>query len=393
MTHQWPIVPLAKVIQQRKEFITINDLETYMRPRVQSHARGIVLRDEVPGAEIKTKQQQVCRAGEFLVAEIDAKVGGYGIVPQDLDGSLVSSHYFLFEIDGSQLDQGFLDYFIRTPAFYDQVAAQGSTNYAAIRANDVLGYEIPLPPLDEQRRLVARIEALAAKIEEARGLRRLAVEEAKAILVSARASIFEIELLTYPIVRLDDIADVQLGKMLSPKSKTGRNPRPYLRNANVQWDRFDLSQIFEMDFDEREIEKFTLMAGDLLVCEGGVIGRAAVWSNEIEGCLYQKALHRVRVNKDKTIPRFILNGLFWGSAAGKFSDLQTQTTIAHLPAIKLKSFEILCPPLEEQRRIVAYLDGLQGKVDALKQLQAQTQVELDALLPSVLDRAFKGELL
>jgi type I restriction enzyme S subunit len=180
MTHEWPMVPLAKVILWRKEFITINDLETYKRPRVQSHARGIVLRDEVPGAEIKTKQQQVCRAGGFLVAEIDAKVGGYGIVPENLDGSIVSSHYFLFEIDRSQLDQSCLDYFIRTPAFHDQVAAQGSTNYAAIRANDVLGYEIPLPPLDEQRRLVARIEALAAKIEEARGLRRLAVEEAEA---------------------------------------------------------------------------------------------------------------------------------------------------------------------------------------------------------------------
>jgi type I restriction enzyme S subunit len=84
MMHDWPMVPLAKVIRQRKEFIKINDLEKYKRPRVQSHARGIVLRDEVPGAEIKTKQQQVCHAGEFLVAEIDAKVGGYGIVPEDL---------------------------------------------------------------------------------------------------------------------------------------------------------------------------------------------------------------------------------------------------------------------------------------------------------------------
>jgi hypothetical protein len=90
-----PKVRLGEVIQHRKEFITIDDIATYKRPRVQLHAQGIVLRDEVPGALIKTKKQQVCHAGEFLVAEIDAKVGGFGIVPESLEGSLVSIDAFL----------------------------------------------------------------------------------------------------------------------------------------------------------------------------------------------------------------------------------------------------------------------------------------------------------
>ena len=76
-----------------------------------------MLRDEVPGALIKTKTQQVCRAGEFLVAEIDAKVGGFGIVSEGINEAIVSSHYFLFVIDESRLDRRFLDYFIRTPSF------------------------------------------------------------------------------------------------------------------------------------------------------------------------------------------------------------------------------------------------------------------------------------
>src|SRR5688572_23890561 len=75
----------------------------YKRCRVQLHAQGIVLRDAIPGAEIKTKKQQVCKAGDFLVAEIDAKVGGFGIVPDDLDGAIVSSHYFLFDVNEEQL--------------------------------------------------------------------------------------------------------------------------------------------------------------------------------------------------------------------------------------------------------------------------------------------------
>lgn len=120
--NQWPTVPLGEVLDHRKEFIEINDLEHYKRCRVQLHAQGVVLRDNVPGAEIKTKKQQVCKAGEFLVAEIDAKLGGYGIVPAELDGAIVSSHYFLFGIREERLDRSFLGYFIRTPGFFEQVA-------------------------------------------------------------------------------------------------------------------------------------------------------------------------------------------------------------------------------------------------------------------------------
>src|SRR6266480_1742672 len=188
MSKPWPTTRLGEVVRHRKEFITIDDLTNYKRPRVQLHVQGIVQRDEIPGALIKTKSQQVCRAGEFLVAEIDAKVGGFGIVPPSLDGAIVSSHYFLFRIDETKLDRRFLDFFIRTPAFREQVAAQGSTNYAAIRPAHVLGYEIPLPPLVEQRRVVARIEELAAQTHEARTLRHQAAEEAEALLPRAAES-------------------------------------------------------------------------------------------------------------------------------------------------------------------------------------------------------------
>ena len=86
MNHPWPAVSLGEVLKHRKEFITIDDSQEYKRCRIQLHAKGIVLRDLIEGARIKTKEQQVCRAGEFLVAEIDAKVGGFGIVPEDLTG-------------------------------------------------------------------------------------------------------------------------------------------------------------------------------------------------------------------------------------------------------------------------------------------------------------------
>ena len=161
----WSVVPLSEVISYRKELVTIEPDVVYSRCRVQTSARGIVLRDRVPGSHIKTKKQQVCRAGEFLVAEIDAKVGGYGIVPPDLDGAIVSSHYFLFAIDEHRLQGDFLGWYCRTRRFQDQINARGSTNYAAIRPHDVLAYRIPIPPLEDQIRTVVELDKVAALAE------------------------------------------------------------------------------------------------------------------------------------------------------------------------------------------------------------------------------------
>ncbi|QGN55904.1 restriction endonuclease subunit S [Novosphingobium sp. Gsoil 351] len=166
----WKEVPLGEVIRQRKSFITIDDDVTYKRCRVQTSARGVVLRDAVPGGEIKTKKQQVCRAGDFLVAEIDAKAGGYGLVPSSLEGAVVSSHYFLFEVDEAELDREYLGWFSRTGRFFNQVRAVGSTNYAAIRPGSVLQYTMPLPPLCEQRRIVAQLDTAATAVTRAEKL-------------------------------------------------------------------------------------------------------------------------------------------------------------------------------------------------------------------------------
>ena len=233
--NKWPTASLASAVQYRKEFIQIDDLETYKRCRVQLHAQGIVLRDSAPGAEIKTKKQQVCKAGDFLVAEIDAKVGGFGIVPDELDQAIASSHYFLFDVDENVLNRQFLDFFIRTPAFREQVAAQGSTNYAAIRPNDVLGYKIPLPPLPEQRRIVARIEFLAARIEEAHDLRTQADGQARALHGAIAAELMRA--CSSRKIPIDSLAEVRGGIQKGPHRAPGSNPVRYLTVAHVHRNR------------------------------------------------------------------------------------------------------------------------------------------------------------
>jgi type I restriction enzyme S subunit len=388
----FPMVALGEVVRHRNQFIQINDLESYKRCRVQLHAQGIVLRDVVPGAEIKTKKHQVCRPGEFLVAEIDAKIGGFGIVPPELDGAIVSSHYFLFVIDETRLNRRFLDYFIRTPYFREQVTAQGSTNYAAIRPANVLSYKIPLPPLLEQRRIVAHIEELAAKIEEARWLRRKAVEEIEAVIASVLSSILAYSPSEKPQLLDDYIVDVRYGT--SEKCSNEQIGPAVLRMGNVQDGQIRFSQVKYIEPEKIEPDLY-LEKGDILfnrTNSAELVGKCGVFESDLK-CTFASYLIRVRLDLNRANPKLV--ALYINSPLGReyiTSEIKQQCGQANVNSKKLRNMPITLPPLPEQRRNVAYLDNLQAKVDALRRLHAETGAELDALLPSVLYRAFKGEL-
>lgn len=178
ITSAWEWRPLGSAISQRKTWTDVEDTRKYRRVTVQLHGRGIVPRDEVYGTKIKTKRQQIVRGGDLLVAEIDAKMGGFGIVPAELDGGVVSSHYFTFEIDEAHLMREFLSLAISAGHLTEGIrkAVRGSLNYAAIRPRHVLGLAFPFPPREGQEALVNRAAA-------ARRAARAAQEAADALRV------------------------------------------------------------------------------------------------------------------------------------------------------------------------------------------------------------------
>jgi type I restriction enzyme S subunit len=296
--------------------------------------------------------------------------------------------------DQNVVTRSFLAWYLRSPQFVEY-AVRNSTGarMPRIRMAALWEAEIPLPPLDEQRRIVARIETLFACIAEAWRLRIAAEEDAVRLIGSVRDDLFrELDRSVSTKPQLGNIAESRLGKMLSKEAKKGARPRPYLRNANVQWDCIDLDDLYEMDFDEREEEKYGLQSGDLLVCEGGEIGRAAVWQGELKECYFQKALHRVRLRDSRASPRYLMHFIAWASTNGAIAELRTGSAIPHLTGIRLKTLEIIWPTASEQHRIVDYLDGVQAQVAELKRLQAASAAELEQLGGAVLARAFQGEL-
>ena len=396
MRKAWPLISLGKVLTQCKEFIEIGDMENYKRCRVQLHAQGIILRDIVPGAEIKTKKQQVCKAGDFLVAEIDAKVGGFGIVPEELDGAIVSSHYFLFEIDNTHLDKRFLDYFICIPFFREQVVAQGSTNYAAIRPKDVLEYKIPLPSLIEQQRIVARIEEVAEKIEEAKELRKKAITARDGIISSNATYLLNKQ--SWPKKKLTDIVvsedkhSIKRGPFGSSLRKEFFVPSGFkvYEQKNVIRNNFDIGNYYIDSYKFEELKTFQIKPGDVLITCSGTIGKLAIVPENAKKGIINQALLKLTLNEIVILKSFFKvifeSGLIQDQLVTPGSAMKNVSSIKHLKDIALP-----VPPLPEQSRIVEYLDNLQSKVNALKNLQAETQKELDALMPSILDKAFKGE--
>ena len=169
----------------------------------------------------------------------------------------------------------------------------------------------------------------------------------------------------WPRRRLSEVAESRLGEMLD-KEKNRGDLLPYLRNTNVHWFRIDMSSIKTMPFQPHEVTEYELRRGDVLVCEGGHgIGRTAVWSGERAPMMFQKALHRLRPSPwmDST---FLAYQLKVAADTDKLAQYFTGAGILHLTGRSLSSFEVVVPPLEEQRRIVAKVEQLLKLCDDLE---------------------------
>ena len=396
MTNGWQTVSLGEFLTERKEFFTIDDFSKYKRARVQSHGKGIVLRDEIDGIEIKTKKQQAARTGEFLVAEIDAKVGGFGIVPSELDGAIVSSHYFLFHVNEKKCSKEWLNWFVRYNSLEDQVKAQGSTNYAAIRPSHVLNFQIPLPSLDEQHRIIKHIQALSAHLAKAQFLRKEADTEVGAVLAAAMSKVFDF---SGADACLGDYVTVISGYGFPSGEYVESGSHQILRIGNVRDGYLDLSRspiYWNFDGDKR-IGKVELQEGDIVISMTGTrnkrdYGYVAIVPAKSKLLLNQR-LGKIIPKADidtKYLYYFLRSPFFKDRLFPQAKGTANQANISnnHIESIQFGDL----PPLDEQRRIVAYLASVQARLASLRELQSATREELDALLPSVLDRAFKGEL-
>ncbi len=191
------------------------------------------------------------------------------------------------------------------------------------------------------------------------------------------------------VVRFDEAFTVQQGKQVSQRHRHGANQRPFLRTKNILWGRVDLSEVDAMNFTGAEEQRLALQAGDLLICEGGDIGRTAMWNDELSDCYYQNHLHRARVRADVADPRFAMYWLWYAFAVGSvYTGRGNVTTIPNLSQSKLAELPFPLPSLDEQRMIGEVLTVVQKAIDEQRRLLTLT----DELKKAVLFRLFPAGL-
>lgn len=277
-----------------------------------------------------------------------------------------------------------VDYLCYSLMFYDVTGLVNGATRQKLNQAEMRKMEIPLPPLDEQRRIAAVLDKVSGLIAKRRAQLAKLDELVKVRFVEMFGDVIQNER-SWKQYIFSDIATSRLGKMLDAKQQTGKYEYPYLANFNVQWFQFELDNLNKMDFNEADQQEFELCEGDLLVCEGGEIGRCAVWHNEIQPCYFQKALHRVRCNQRIIMPDYMAWWFKYNCDHNGFAAIEgAKATIAHLPGIKLKALKVTVPEIKLQEKFVAFLK----QTDKSKLTIRQSLDKLEVLKKALMQQYF-----
>jgi type I restriction enzyme S subunit len=394
MSEGWPNVRLSEVLTPYQKYVETLEPGLYPKLSVKLYGKGVVLDSSADASTLKMKRHQLARAGQVILSEIWGKKGAIGFVPQKGEGALCTSHFFLFDVRTEKVDPKWLQAIFNANYLQDQLDAEakGTTGYAAVKPKILLGCEIPLPPLAEQQRLVARIDVLAAKIHEARVLRQQVTEESVALSYSTLRTIRErLSASSYSKARLSTVTRVTSGG-------TPSRDNPAFWNGGIPW--VKTGELVDEDISraEEHITQAGVENSSAKVFPQETVLVALYGQGQTRGrtgrllipAATNQACCAILPNPDRFEARYIQ---FW--LRSLYVELREDSKGGAQPnwnGALIKALEIVLPPLPEQRRIVEYLDDLQEKTDALKALQAETSTELDALIPSILDKAFRGEL-
>ena len=193
-------------------------------------------------------------------------------------------------------------------------------------------------------------------------------------------------------MRIDECFDIQQGKQVSKSNRRGDNQHPFLRTANIFWDGLDLSHLDQMHFTPQEEEKFTLQNGDLLLCEGGDVGRTAMWRGELERCYYQNHLHRLRKLSDEIDEHYVHLYLKYAFVYARlYLGRANVTTIPNLSKSRLGELEISLPLIQEQKAIARVLTIVQDAIAEQENLIAKLKELKRSMMRHLFTKGTKGE--
>ena len=329
----------------------------------------------------------ICKKDDILMA-FD---GSPGVVFRGIEGAISSGIRIIKIKDNKTLLDDFLFYALQTDLIQNTVKKY-TFGTSILHAGKSIPYlEIPLPPLEIQKKIVAKIEKLFEKIDKAEELREKTLEETEQIFQSALYEIFDKAEKKWGIVKILDISETQPQYGYTESALESPVGPKFLRITDIQNGKVDWRKVPFCRCSTKDFEKYKLEKGDILFARtGATTGKTYLITELPQETIFGSYLIRLRVNKSKTNPEYVYE--FFQSPQYWQQIVPYGGTQPNMNAGLLSRIQIPLPPLPEQQKIVAYLENLREKIDKLKQLQQEQLEKLNELKKSILEKAFKGEL-
>jgi len=397
----WIETPLKKVLTYLDERVQLEDMAEYITITVKRRHGGLEAREKLLGHQIKTKKQFRLIPGAFIISRVQCWHQAFAIVPDDIPGNMIAStNYDQFAIS-SDVDPRFFWWLAHSPSFAETVrnSAVGVVIEKMVFDREAwLEKTIFLPALDEQRRIVARIETLAAKTEQAWTLRKNTIEETQSLVSTKLARVFSTLVERYGSRELSElILDAGYGTSTRCDYQKLEGSVAVLRIPNVASEHIVFENMKYAILDDAQLKRVLVNEGEILLVRTNgsldLVGRSAVVPALEEPTAFASYLIRLKCDCQVVTPKYMQLMLKHLRISGRLIDFARTTAGQYNVSLgRLRAAKIPVPPITEQRHVNDSLDDLQAKANDLEHLQAETATELDALLPSILDKAFKGEL-
>ena len=386
-----PFLPLKEIGKIVKRVIRLEPNGEYKTVGCKLYGLGVYERETKGGSDIQAKRMFLIEENDFLINRIWVQKGSAGIVPPELEGSVVTNDFPVIELDLTRVYPPYISWYVKTRKFWATCRkhSHGTSGRERLSPKELPNIEIPLPDIEGQKRIVARIENMMAKVEEARKLRADAVEEAEGLLLEELRIIFSDDsTMSFKKTVEELCSKPQYGFTDSAKYEPV-GPK-FLRITDIQNGRVNWNQVPYSSCPEKD--KYLLQSGDILFARSGATTGKSFLVRSLPESIFASYLIRI-MSKGEILSEYLYwffqSPLYW-------SHVMEKTEGSAQPNMNGKKLSMVHVPLPDskktQRRIVTYLDSLQAKVDELKKLQAETEKELEELVPSILDKAFKGEL-
>ncbi len=391
----WPEVALGEVLSLSVDAVQATPDAEFKIAGVFSFGRGLFAREPLSGADTTYKHFHRLHHNDYVISQPKAWEGAIARVTAEFEGWFLSPVFPTFRANADRLDIRYLEWFGKQSCVWDRlrnVARGMGARRDSVHPDKFLSLSIPLPPLEEQQRIVRRIDVLTDKLCEAHTVRirsaletdRLARTGIQSILQSAQGE----------TVRLATICS-EIIDCLHSNPIYSDSGVPTLRSPDVGWGKLFLESAKKTGTEEyeRRTRRGTLHPGDIVVVrEGGGTGKAGMIEDGQQASLGQRVM-QLRPETSKVIPRFLLYQ--WLSPMIQQEQIAPRmkgSASPHLNIGAIRQFSFLLPTIPEQVRVVSEVEKFLAGVDTVREAQAHTDKAMSALSPAILDRAFRGAL-